>query len=119
MKRERLIRRYEHNHFRGWVVATKRRGKRFVRYFSDRTDGISKLPWPTKTKRTNVRNKTGVIGVARVKERTRSGKIMRRYVASWSRRDGTRGKATFSIGLYGEEEAFKLAVRAMGSPPKT
>ena len=35
MKREHLIRRYEHNYFRGWVVSTKRRGKRFTRYFSN------------------------------------------------------------------------------------
>ncbi len=33
---EWLIQRYEHNHFRGWQVATKRKGKRFMRYFSDR-----------------------------------------------------------------------------------
>ena len=26
MNREPLIRRYEHNYFRGWVVSTKRRG---------------------------------------------------------------------------------------------
>jgi hypothetical protein len=39
MKRERLIRRYKHNHFRGSVVAVKRRGRRWTKYFSDRPDG--------------------------------------------------------------------------------
>jgi len=39
MNREHLIRRYEHNYFRGWVVSTKRRGKRFTRYFSDQPHG--------------------------------------------------------------------------------
>src|SRR5437764_1537301 len=107
----RLIQRYEHNYFRGWVVKTKRRGRRFARYFSDRPNGrgnalraartfrnrlVSTLPPPHKVKRTDVRNTTGVIGVARVKERTRSGKSLVRYVASWPRRDGSRAKATFS-----------------------
>ncbi len=31
MNREYLIRRYEHNYFRDWMVSTKRRGKRFNR----------------------------------------------------------------------------------------
>src|SRR5205085_11067027 len=86
---ERLIQRYEHNCFQGWVVSAKRKGKRFTRYFSDSRFGcrkafraarafrdklVSKLPAPTKIKRRYVRNTTGVIGVARVKERTRSGR---------------------------------------------
>jgi len=122
-----LIRRYEHNYFRGWVVSTKRRGKRFTRYFSDHPHGrrqalraarafrdklVSKLPAPTKIKRRYVRNTTGMIGVARVKERTRAGRLFVRYVASWPKHDAKRGKASFSIGLYGEKEAFRLAVSA-------
>jgi hypothetical protein len=55
-----------------------------------------------------------VIGVARVKERTRSGKLLVRYVASWPKRDGKRGKATFSVGLYGEKDAFRLAFQLGG-----
>ena len=94
---EHLIQRYEHNYFHGWVVTAKRKGKRFTRYFSDTPLGrrkafraarafrdklVSKLSPPTKIKRRYIRNTTGVIGVARVKERT----------------------------LYGEKEAFRLAV---------
>jgi AP2 domain len=40
-----------------------------------------------------------------VNERTRAGKLLVRYVASWPKRNGERGKATFSVGLYGENEA--------------
>jgi hypothetical protein len=113
--------------FRGLCVATKRQSKRFVRYFSDKPKGrdaafraarkyrdelAARLPWPTKVKRKYVRNTTGVIGVARVKQRTGAGKIMLRYVASWPRRIGKPGRAIFAIGLYGEAEAFRLAVRA-------
>ena len=39
MKNNHLIIRYEHHHFRGWMVATKRLGKRYVRYFSDKPQG--------------------------------------------------------------------------------
>jgi len=35
--------------------------------------------------------------------------VLIRYVASWLRRNGKRVKATFSVGLYGEKEAFRLA----------
>ena len=88
VNREHLIQRYEHN-YSGWVVTVKRRGKRIRRYFSDQSKGrrnalraargfrdklVAQLPPPTKIKRTDVRNTTGVIGVARVKERTRSAK---------------------------------------------
>ena len=129
MKPEYLIRRYEHNYFRGWVVSTKRRGKRWVRYFSDRPNGsgaalrqarayrqelVAELPIPTKIKRRYVRNTTGVIGVARVKERTRSGNFMVRYVASWPSRTlpCRSAKASFSVALYGEADAKRRAIRA-------
>lgn len=127
MARLHLILRYEHNHFRGWRVATKRRGKRFAKYFSDKPKGrahalrtakafrdslVLRLPPVTKIKRRYILNTTGVIGVARTKERTRGGKILRRYVASWPKPNGERGKASFSIGFYGETEARRLAVEA-------
>jgi hypothetical protein len=119
--------RYEHHYFRGFVVATKRRGKRWVEYFSDKPDGraaahrrareyrdalLASLPRPTKLKRTCRTNLTGVIGVARVKESTRSGRPFVRYVASWPREGGARGKASFSVALYGEADARRLAVKA-------
>lgn len=127
MKPGRLIRRYEHNYFSGWVVSTKRRGQRWVRLFSDKPWGrtaalrhaceyrdqlLSELPWPTKVKRTFVLNTTGEIGVARVKERTRAGRPFVRYVATWPTRAGKRMKATFSVGLYGESKAKQLAIHA-------
>jgi len=100
---EPLIQRYEHNHFHGWLVRTKRRGRQFSRYLSDRPHGkqkalraarafrdklIAALPTPTKLKRTYVRNTTGIVGVSRIKERTRSGKSFVRYVAQWPERSG-------------------------------
>jgi AP2 domain len=127
IKRLSLIARYEHNHFRGWIVTAKRRGKRFRRYFSDRPNGkkaalhaarvfrdklVTRLPPPIKIKRKYVRNTTGVIGVSRIKECTRSGRPFVRYVAQWPGRGGKNGRATFSVDSYGESQAFRLAVAA-------
>jgi len=127
VKPGRLIRRYEHNYFRGWVVSTKRRGRRWVKYFSDKPSGraaalrcarehrdqlLSQLSPPTKVKRTFVLNTTGEIGVARVKERTRAGRPFVRYVATWPTTAGGRMKVTFSVALYSETRAKQLAVRA-------
>jgi len=124
VKREYLIGRYEHNSFYGWVVAARRQKKRLVRYFSDRPHGrrkalqaarayrdklISELP-PKKIKTWHSRNSTGVIGVRRSTELRRSGRWFVRYVAEWPRPDCTQGTASFSVNLYGDEDAFKRAV---------
>ena len=42
----------------------------------------------------------------------RLGKVFVRYVASWSKHNGERGKASFSVGLYGDKEALRLAISA-------
>jgi hypothetical protein len=124
---EKLIRRYEHNYFRGWAFATKRRGRKWVKYFSDKPHGraaalrrareyrdalLMQLPRPTKLKSRFVRNTTGVIGVARARERSRSGSISERYVATWPTRTGRSGKASFSVQLYGESAARRYAIEA-------
>ena len=74
------------------------------------TSSCLKLPRPTKIKRRDVRNTTGVIGVARVREYPRSGGLRVRAGHHGPKRNGERAKAAFSVGLYGEEEAFRLAV---------
>jgi len=125
--RESLIRRYEHNYFRGFVVAAKRGGRRYVKYFSSKPHGaaaalkqarmyrqwlLAQLPWPARVKRRYVLNRTGVIGVSRIKERARSGKWFVRYVAVWPTRQGRSKKASFSVRRYGEAEARRRAIEA-------
>jgi hypothetical protein len=127
MRRERLIRRYEHNYFRGWLVCIKRQGTRYEKYFSDKPDGradalrrarrfreqlLKRLPIASKVKRTYVRNTTGEIGVALVRQRARSGRLIRRYVAQWPTPDGRRAKASFSVIYHGEAKARRLAIKA-------
>ena len=106
-------------------VSATRRNKRFTRYFSDQPNGqrkalqaarayrdklLSRLPPPRKTKITNKRNTTGVIGVCRQEVLRKSGRWFARYIAEWPKSDGTTGTASFSVNLYGEEDAFELAV---------
>jgi hypothetical protein len=114
----------EHHGFTGWVVSATRRNKRFTRYFSDQ-DGqrkalraarvyrdklLSRLPPPKKIRIKDKRNTTGVIGVCRQEYREKSAKWFVRYIAEWLKNDDTRASASFSVNLYGEEDAFELAV---------
>ncbi len=127
MTLEPLIRRVDHNYFHGWAVAIKRAGRRLSRYFSDRPDGsaaalrkaraykkrmTARLPPPVKIKRTFVLNKTGVIGVALVREKSRAGTPTDRFVVSVPLARGRRGKVSFSLAKYGPAEAFSRAVEA-------
>ena len=122
---EPLIQRYEHHGFTGWVVSATRRNKRFTRYFSDRPNGqrkalqaarayrdklLSRLPPPKKIRTIEKRNTTGVIGVYRQEYLEGSGRWFARYIAEWPNSHGTRSSASFSVNLYGEEDAFELAV---------
>ena len=56
------------------------------------------------------RNTTGVIGVWRQEYQTKPGNWGARYIAEWPKADGTSGTASFPVNLYGEENAFELAV---------
>jgi hypothetical protein len=122
-----LIRRIDHHHFHGWLVSVTRRGKRLQKYFSDSPDGrraalrqarefrdalLATLPPPTKIFSTYVLNKTGIIGVTLVRDRTRKGTVIWRYIASWPTRNSKRGKATFSVARYGKAEARRMAIQA-------
>jgi hypothetical protein len=64
----------------------------------------TQLPRPTKIKSTDIRSTTGVIGGARVKESTRSGKL--------PVRNGKCGKATFPLVCMAKKKLSKLAVAA-------
>lgn len=127
MAREYLIKRVDHNYFHGFVVVTKRQGRIWSKYFSDKAGGraasrsrarayrdrlLRRLPPPTKIKRRYARNTTGVIGVALVHERTRSGNRVWRYRVSWPLRHGGTGRASFSVPKYGKQEARRRAIAA-------
>jgi hypothetical protein len=50
------------------------------------------------------------MGVCRQEYQRKSGNWFARYIAEWPKSDGTKGSTSFSMNLYGEEDAFELAV---------
>lgn len=121
------IYRYEHNGARSWVVQLKRVGESYVKYFADGADGPEaslesartfrddlrdRLPPWHKLHRRHSTNTSGIIGVSRVIDRTRTGTLVPRWVAMWHRTDGKRLKRSFSVFKYGEREAKRLAIEA-------
>ena len=125
MPRHRNILRREQNHFRGWVVTLKRRGKRYVRYFKDagkrraalqraiawRNTMIDTLPPPRRFHSRHATNDTGVVGVSYVRQHSRRGTEIWYYVASWTDENGRKRKRSFSVRKWGKARARVLAVQ--------
>ena len=125
-RRPRNIRRVDHHHFHGWIASLKRQGRRYERYFKDSPDRASslaraldwrdqmlaRLPPPRKFKRSYVLNTTGVVGVTVSRERTRSGRVFRRYRAACYDETGRERRRSFSIARYGAAKARALAITA-------
>lgn len=117
-----------------WLVTVQRRGQIYHRHFTDGVyggkrkaldkakvyrDGLlaSLVPFTRleicRIKKKN--NRSGVSGVTRIdtRERNRAQIIHRRYwLAQWPIGDGKAQMKKFSIKEYGEQGAFRLAVRA-------
>jgi len=116
--------RYEHHFFRGWLVAFKRQGRVYRRYFRDVTTQrvslsramawrdamLQRLPPPYKFHLRQKPTKTGLVGVRYVDERTRAGTRAPRYIAKWTDEHGTECTRSFSVLKYGKGRAYALAV---------
>jgi hypothetical protein len=121
----------------GWQVRLQRRGVRFQRYFGDRTWGgkraalqrarqfrdrvLARLEQReendagdrrVRSHSATVRNRSGMVGVARVRNRSANGVYYESWQATWSPAPGRRKSVRFSILRYGDEEAFQLACEA-------
>lgn len=118
----------------GYVVRIMRKGKLHGDYFSDidygskrksliaakkfRDDLEAKLKGFTnkqKAKRERSNNTSGVVGVRYVEEtdkRWDSKPVYGYWVAQWSPAKGVRKTKRFSVEKYGNEEAYRLAVKA-------
>lgn len=68
------------------------------------------LPPPRKFKKRFVLNTTGVIGVTLARQRTRGGRLVEYYCATWFDERGQRRKRSFSVAKYGRREARALAI---------
>jgi hypothetical protein len=118
------------HHGASWAVALQRRGKAYQRQFGDREYGgcdeahaaaesylrslLKILPKRSRVRKKYVTNKSGMAGVIRTWEVTRTGARNSYYKAYWPKL-GEPGKATsrkFSISKYGREGAFARAVAA-------
>lgn len=119
----------------GWLVTIQRRGVIFRRQFSDgvlggkssslaaakafRDEIVAKHPPLSKREHAEIvkkNNKSGVVGVCRYCASETSSKpdAEKRWfwVASWVLPDGRAKRIKFSVRKFGEEVAFKLAVKA-------
>lgn len=118
----------------GWYVRTYLNGKTYSKFYADSKYGgkeralkiakkAKKLaeeqlkPWRKRrserrrmlVKKTR-RNKTGVVGISRTKKTMRSGNTYEYFVVNWVENRKPRS-TSISIHKYGEDEAFKRAVR--------
>lgn len=117
----------------GWQVRLQRKGVRFTRFFSDENWGgrsaalerarqfrdrlLARLDRQGQGQVRShavpaARNRSGVVGVARVVNVGVNGIEYASWQASWSPEPGTRRSVRFSVLRYGEDEAFRLACDA-------
>ena len=124
-----------HSRTHGWMVTIQRRGVIYRKQFSDgvfggkarslaaarawRDEIVARHPPLSKREHAQIlkkNNKSGVVGVCRCYASDKSGSkdAGKRWfwVASWVLPDGRARRAKFSVNKYGEEEAFRLAVKA-------
>lgn len=119
----------------GWQVRLQRKGVRYGRFFSDSVwggsegalakarqfrdrllahtkRGTSKGVSPRSHTTPATRNRSGVVGVTRIVQRSANGVEYHFWQASWTSPEGTRESIRYSVLKYGDSEAFRLACRA-------
>ncbi len=121
---------------RGWQVRLQWKGVRFGRFFSDSAWGgreaalscaeryrdrlLARLERrrlrasssPRSHLAPAARNRSGVVGVARIVQRSASGTEYHFWQASWVTPDGVRKTVRYSVLKFGEEAALALAIEA-------
>lgn len=118
----------------GYMVRMMRKGTLHADYFSDIEYGsqrkalqaakkfrdelekkLKSFTAKQKAKRERSNNTSGVVGVRYVEEtdaRWDSQPVYGYWVAQWSPEKGVRKTARFSVEKYGDDEAYRLAVKA-------
>jgi hypothetical protein len=112
----------------GYYVRVQRSGVLHAKFFSDLAAGgkrkalrqakeheaalIAELDANAKPRRSRpgIRNTSGVVGVSRTTMQSGANTVDY-WQANWKDPDGTRRGAKFSIATYGEDEAFRMAVK--------
>jgi len=114
----------------GWQVRLQRRGTRYAKYFADRglggKDGsfeaarkwreelLAKFAEDERARicSKSARNSSGVVGVSKVTITGPNGVMYYFWQATWSPTPGQRRSIRFSVKKHGEDEAYRLAVKA-------
>lgn len=120
----------------GWQVRLQRKGVRFGRFFSDSAWGgreaafdralqfrdkliarqarkkADQVASPGSHTLPASRNQSGVVGVARIVQRSAKGVEYHFWQASWTTPEGKRVTVRYSVLRYGNEEALFLACEA-------
>jgi hypothetical protein len=131
-KAKKGISRIDSGSTHGWFVRGYRNGKTYSKLFSDRKLGgkgkahklakahrdelnakleaVPKKPRRRRIVVSDVRNKTGELGVCRTVKKGTNGTIYECYSVSWRPESHIQKCTTFSIKKYGEAKAFKMAV---------
>lgn len=116
----------------GWFVRGYKNGLTYTKLFSDGKFGgkksaldeavvyrselvkeLEKIPVKKRTRRvvtSDKRNKSGVLGVCRIKRTSNTGRVTEYYSVTWRPEPGVQKYSLVSINKYGEEEAFRRAV---------
>ena len=123
------ISRVDRRGMHGWRIYIKRRGQDYTALVHDHQhqgsrqqarraalalylEELQRLPPPLRTSTSDVRSKTGVVGVTRERQVLRTGSVYECYRAVWPDRRGGYVKRAFSIKKYGAKVAFRLAQEA-------
>ena len=119
----------------GWQVRLQRRGVRYQRFFGDsrwggkraalsrarqyrdrvlaRIDdalaGENDAPPRVRSHSSTADNRSGMVGVTRVRSLASNGSYYESWQATWSPQPGQRKCVRFSVRRYGDDEAFSLA----------
>lgn len=122
----------------GWQVRLQRRGVRYQRYFGDnrwggkraalararqfrdrvlariedRAEAREDVEPRVRSHSATADNRSGMVGVTRVRSLASNGSYYESWQATWSPRPGRRKCLRFSVRRYGDEEAFLLACEA-------
>jgi len=122
------ISRVDRRGMRGWRVHIKRLSQDHTGLLHDHQHGgragayraaqawyheaLRLLPPPLRTSRSDVRSKTGQVGVSFEQLRRPTGTVYSCYRAAWPDSRGGYVKRAFSLGKHGKRRAFMLAVHA-------
>lgn len=132
MNMQKGISRIDSHNTHGWFVRGYKNGQTYSKLFSDGNHNSSKkesleaavayhkklikrlekIPFKPRTRKIvsrDKRNKSGIIGIRRLKRKTSKGKIREYFSVTWRPKPHIQKYTCFSINKYGAIKALKMA----------